>query len=50
VSSLLVGVAPFDPLVLALATAVLGAAVLAACYIPARRATRVSPVTALRVE
>jgi ABC-type antimicrobial peptide transport system permease subunit len=50
VSSLLVGVAPFDPLVLALATAVLGAAVLGACYIPARRATRVVPVTALRVE
>jgi hypothetical protein len=50
VSSLLVGVAPFDPLVLALATAVLSAAVLAACYVPARRATRVPPVTALRVE
>ncbi len=50
VSSLLVGVAPFDPLVLALATAALSAAVLGACYIPARRATRVAPVTALRCE
>jgi ABC-type antimicrobial peptide transport system permease subunit len=50
VGSLLVGVQPFDPLVLALATVVLSAAVLGACYIPARRATRVSPVTALRVE
>jgi putative ABC transport system permease protein len=50
VSSLLVGVQPFDPLVLAVATAVLSAAVLGACYVPARRATRVSPVTALRVE
>jgi len=50
VSSLLVGVAPFDPLVLALATAVLSAAVLGACYIPARRATRIVPVTALRCE
>ncbi len=50
VSSLLVGVASFDPLVLALATAVLSAAVLGACYIPARRATRVAPVTALRCE
>ena len=50
VGSLLVGVAPFDPLVLVSATAVLSAAVLAACYVPARRATRVSPVTALRCE
>ena len=50
VSSLLVGVRPFDPFVLLAATVVLSAAVLAACYVPARRATRVAPVTALRVE
>jgi ABC-type antimicrobial peptide transport system permease subunit len=50
VSSLLVGVAPVDPLVLTLAAGALSAAVLAACYVPARRATRVTPVTALRVE
>jgi predicted permease len=50
VGSLLVGVQPFDPLVLGIATLVLGAAVLAACYVPARRATRISPMTALRVE
>jgi predicted permease len=50
VSSLLVGVQPFDPLVLSVAALVLTTAVIAACYIPARRATRVSPVTALRVE
>ncbi len=50
VSSLLVGVSPFDPLVLFVATAVLSAAVLGACYVPARRATRVLPLKALRVE
>jgi hypothetical protein len=43
-------VAPFDPLVLAIATAVLSPAVFGACCIPARRATGVAPVTALRVE
>ena len=50
VGSLLIGVKPLDPLVLSIATVVLAAAVLAACYLPARQATRVSPVTALRVE
>ncbi len=50
VSSLLVGAASFDPLVLSAASGALGMAVIAACYIPARRATRVAPTTALRVE
>jgi putative ABC transport system permease protein len=50
VSRLLVGVRPLDPLVLVLATSGLGLAVLAASYIPARRATRVDPAVTLRDE
>lgn len=38
----------FDPLVVGTATAVLAAASLAASYLPARRATRIVPVSALR--
>jgi predicted permease len=47
-SALLFVVSPEDPLTFATVPAVLGIAVLAACLIPARRATRVSPVQALR--
>jgi len=50
VSRLLVGVQPLDPLVLILATSALTLAVLAASYIPARRATRVDPAVTLRDE
>jgi len=48
--SLLYDVAPNDPRVLALASAVLLAVVFLASYLPARRATRVDPVEALRQE
>ena len=48
ISSLLVGVHAFDPLVLFMSSAVLCLAVLAACYLPARRATKVEPTEALR--
>jgi putative ABC transport system permease protein len=50
VSSMLFGVSPTDPLTFAAVVAILGSASLLACYIPARRATRVDPVVALRQE
>jgi predicted permease len=49
-STLLFGVEPTDPLTFACVAALLAAAALAACWIPARRATRVDPTTALRYE
>jgi putative ABC transport system permease protein len=47
-SSMLYGVSPTDPLTFAAVVAILGSASLLACYIPARRATRLDPVVALR--
>jgi predicted permease len=50
ISGLLYQVSPFDPVVLISAAAILGGAALLACYLPARRATRIEPLDALRSE
>ena len=49
-SSLLFGVTPADPLSLGLATVTLTAVAALAAWLPARRATGVSPMVALRYE
>src|SRR5215210_4537878 len=49
-AQMLYQVSPADPVALAIAAVTLGAAALLACFFPARRATRVSPMTALRTE
>ncbi len=49
-AQMLYQVSPMDPLALGIASVMLGGAALLACYLPARKATRVSPMTALRTE
>jgi ABC-type antimicrobial peptide transport system permease subunit len=46
--ALVFGTSPRDPLVFVVVTLVLGGVVLAASYVPARRATRADPLDALR--
>jgi len=50
VSSLLVGVSPIDPLTLVGLLAVLAVTAVAACLVPARRASHLDPMSILRAE
>jgi putative ABC transport system permease protein len=49
-SSFLFGVTPYDPVTLLSVIVLFGAVAVVACWLPARRATRVDPMVALRYE
>jgi ABC-type antimicrobial peptide transport system permease subunit len=50
IGSLLYGLKPRDPTTLALAVVILSSAAFVAGYVPARRASRIDPMTALRID
>ena len=50
VAGMLFGISPADPVSLAFVVTALAVAALAASYVPARRAARVDPIVALRIE
>jgi putative ABC transport system permease protein len=49
-AQILYEVSPSDPFALVAASVILAAAALIACFLPARRATHVDPIEALRAE